>query len=98
VKRLLAGLALIAALVAGAVFLADRPGSVSLVWDGWRIDTSVAVLAVAIVAVVVVVALLVRVLRGILGAPGAYLRVRRERRRAAAFPPPGSVPEGGRVR
>ncbi len=84
-KRLLAGIVLIAALVAGAVFLADRPGSVSLVWDGWRIDTSVAVLVVATVVVVVVVVLLVRVLRGILGAPGAYLRARRERRRRDGY-------------
>lgn len=84
-KRLLAGLVLIAVLVAGAVYLADRPGSVSLVWDGWRIDTSVAVVVVAIIAVLIVGALLVRVLRGILGAPGAFLRARRERRRREGY-------------
>lgn len=84
-KRFLAGLVLIGALVAGAVFLADRPGSVSLVWDGWRIDTSVAVVVVAIIAVLIVGALLVRVLRGILGAPGAFLRARRERRRREGY-------------
>jgi len=85
VRRILVGILVIAALVAAAVFLADRPGSVSLVWDGWRVDTSVAVLVVGFVVLAAVLALLWRLLRGILGAPGAWLRARRERRRREGY-------------
>ena len=51
--RALPAIIVIALLIAGAIFVADRPGDVSLVWQGWRIDTSVAVLifGVALIAV-----------------------------------------------
>ena len=84
-RRLLVGILAIAAVVAAAVFLADRPGTVSLVWDGWRVDTSVAVLVVGLLVLLTVIALLWRLLGGILGAPGAWLRARRERRRREGY-------------
>ena len=40
--RVLTYLLVIAALAAGAVWLADRPGEVSVLWQGYRIETSVA--------------------------------------------------------
>ena len=41
--RVLVYLIVIAALAAGAVWLADRPGEVSILWQGYRIETSVAI-------------------------------------------------------
>jgi HemY protein len=46
----------VAIVVAIAVWLADRPGQVSLHWQGWRIETSVGVLALAVFLLVVVAA------------------------------------------
>lgn len=47
-----------ALLIAAAVFIADRPGAVSIVWQGWRIDTSVAVMVLAIIVAALAVSLL----------------------------------------
>ena len=41
--RWLLALVLIAAIVIAAVFLADHPGRVEIVWQGWQINTSAAV-------------------------------------------------------
>jgi HemY protein len=46
--RVLLYLALIALVAAGAVWLADRPGDVAIVWQGLRIETSVMVAAAAL--------------------------------------------------
>ena len=54
--RVIFFLALVALLALGAVWVADRPGDVAITWQGYRIETSLAVL-VATVAVVVLVAL-----------------------------------------
>lgn len=78
-------LVVVALLIAAAVFVADRPGAVSIVWQGWRIDTSVAVLALAIGAAIVVIAFLWALLRRLLGGPRAFSRRRREKRRRAGY-------------
>jgi len=76
-RRLLA-LVVVAAAVGGAAFLADRPGQVEIIWQGWRIDTSVGVLAAAM-------ALAVLVLSGLVLLAVALSRVPRDvRRRRAA--------------
>lgn len=49
--RLVFFLALLAALAFGASWIADRPGEISLVWQGWRVDTTIPV-ALAVIAVV----------------------------------------------
>ena len=36
---------LLAALMIAVAWIADRPGAVSIVWQGWRIDTSVPIVA-----------------------------------------------------
>ena len=68
-----------------AVFIADRPGTVAVVWQGWRIDTSVAVLVLAVVFVAMAAAALFHLLRKILGGPRAFMRSRRERRRRDGY-------------
>ena len=76
------GLACLVAL--GAIWLADRPGDVAIVWQGYRIETSVMMLAVAIVVVAVVVSVFAwSILRLVWGMPGRTresLAQRRERK------------------
>lgn len=74
-----------ALLILGAVFIADRPGSVSLVWQGWRVDTSVAVLLFAVALVAIVAAALFHLVRKLVGGPRAFMRARRERRRQRGY-------------
>ncbi|MEA3025975.1 MAG: HemY protein [Alphaproteobacteria bacterium] len=56
--RVLLFLALVAAIAFGVVWMADRPGDVAIVWQGYRIETSVMVAVVA-VAIVVLIAIMV---------------------------------------
>ena len=46
--RILGYIVVIALLVAGAVWLADRPGHVTIDWLGWRLEASTSVLLVAL--------------------------------------------------
>ena len=41
----------LALLIAGAVWLADRPGAVVVDWLGWRIETTMPVLLIALLIV-----------------------------------------------
>ncbi|RAU23670.1 hypothetical protein CU669_00765 [Paramagnetospirillum kuznetsovii] len=79
-RRLLAFLLITAIVVAGAVWLADRPGEVTIRWQGWRADTSVPVLLAVLVVLVAALSLLGRLLRLVFGAPGRFLAARRARR------------------
>jgi HemY protein len=56
--RVIFYLALVALIASGVVWMADRPGDVAIVWQGYRIETSVlvAVAAVAILALIAVAA------------------------------------------
>jgi HemY protein len=83
--RLLPAIIAIALAVAGAVFIADRPGTVALVWQGWRIDTSVAVLVLGVVLVAMIAAALFHLLRLVIRGPGMFARGRRERRRRRGY-------------
>jgi len=83
--RVLVGLLIAVAVAAGAVFFADRPGQVGIVWQGWEITTSVGVLLAATVIAALVLAALVRILSGLLRLPRGWLRRRRERRRRAGY-------------
>jgi HemY protein len=83
--RLAIGLVVIAALVVAAVFFADHPGRVGIVWQGWQVETSVGVLAAAAALLALAVALLLRLLRMILRSPRAVSHWRRERRRHAGY-------------
>ncbi|CAA7621282.1 heme biosynthesis protein HemY [Magnetospirillum sp. SS-4] len=78
-RRLLAFLLLSALAVAGAVWLADRPGEVTIHWQGWRLDTTVPVLLATVALLTVLLSLLGRVLRLVVGGPGRMLAARRTR-------------------
>ena len=81
--RRLVALVLIAASVVAAVFLADHPGRVEIVWQGWQIDTSAAVLGVAFIVCVLALWGLAELVTGLLRLPGHLRRRRAARRRAA---------------
>src|SRR4029079_3851650 len=78
--RVLLFLAVVALMAFGVVWFADRPGEVAVVWQGYRIETSVMVAAVA-VAIVVLIALVVwSIMRTILRSPyliATYMSQRR---------------------
>ncbi|MGL5362528.1 MAG: heme biosynthesis protein HemY [Bosea sp. (in: a-proteobacteria)] len=83
--RVLVYLAIIIALALGAVWLADRPGEVSIVWQGYRIETSVAVAAIGVAALAFVALLLFSLARFVLGLPSAFSFASKARRRARGF-------------
>jgi HemY protein len=72
-------------LITAAIFFADHPGQVEIVWRGWQVETSVGVLAAAAVLAGLAIALLFWLVSLILGSPRAFLRHRRERRRRAGY-------------
>ena len=81
-RRLLA-LVVVAAAVAGATFVADHPGHVEIVWQGWQVDTSVAVLVGAMALVVLIASLLVLFAAALTRVPRNVRRRRAARRRRA---------------
>ncbi|MBN9087703.1 MAG: tetratricopeptide repeat protein [Reyranella sp.] len=76
----LAGVAML-----GAVWLAERPGNVTVQWRGWRLDTSVGVLLVAVLILILVGIALWLVYRWIMGAPGALMEGWGESRRRKGY-------------
>jgi HemY protein len=85
VIRAIIGVAVVAVLVAAAVFFADHPGRVEILWQGWQIETSVAVLTAAAILAALVAGLLFSILSLIVDTPRRLLRARRERRRRTGY-------------
>ena len=83
--RTLILVAVFAALAAGGAWLADRPGSVTLDWQGWRVDTSVALLVFALAILSVVLAFLLGLLASAGRAPARIAASRRSRRRDRGY-------------
>lgn len=79
-RRLLIFVAVVAALVAVAVWLADRPGAVTIHWLGWRVDTSVPVLIAALLLALAALEGAVWLVRTVLASPGRWLARRRAKR------------------
>jgi HemY protein len=84
-RRLLIFVALAALVVAGAVWLADRPGQISIFWQGWRVDTSVAMLLLITAVVALLLALALRFLGWMVRVPRRWRRWLRERRRRRGY-------------
>ncbi len=83
--RVLTYLLVIAALAAGAVWLADRPGEVSVLWQGYRIETSVAIAAIGVILLAFLALVVWAMARFVLGLPSAFSFASRARRRARGF-------------
>jgi HemY protein len=85
VIRAIFGVVLVAAAVGVAVFFADHPGRVAIVWQGWQIETSVSVLAAAAILAALATGLVFSILSLIVDGPRRLLRARREWRRRAGY-------------
>ena len=71
--RVLVWFIVTAAVMLGAVWLAERPGTLTAEWRGWRIDTSVGVVLVVVLLLMLAGIALWLTYRSIVGAPGAFL-------------------------
>src|SRR6202158_4317196 len=80
--RIILFLVLIALAAAGAAWIADQTGDVTLSWGSWRMQTSLPVFALALGVTIVAGMLGWTVLRALWRTPGKIRRVRRERRHA----------------
>jgi HemY protein len=80
IVRALVIFALLAGLSALAAWLTDNPGQVSVVWQGYRIDTSVGIILAAVAVLAIVLALLYRLWRALFSSVGAVKRFRSQRR------------------
>lgn len=72
--RALAYLVLLAVAAFGAVWIADRPGTVTVVWNGYQIGTSLALAIVGVIAAAVVLGFVWAIIRGFIGLPEALVR------------------------
>src|ERR1700716_2810450 len=80
--RIILFLVLIALAAAGAAWVAEQTGDVTLSWGGWRIQTTLPVFALALGIAIVAAMLAWSILRGLWRMPERIRRSRRERRHA----------------
>jgi HemY protein len=75
----------LALLIAAALWVADHPGRVSVVWQEYVVETPLWVAALGVLVLMVAAALLYRLWRAVLRSPRRFGRWRRERRRARGY-------------
>ncbi|MGE7415390.1 heme biosynthesis protein HemY [Methylobacterium tarhaniae] len=83
--RALAFLALLALAAYGAVWLADRPGVVTVTWGGYELATSLAAALVGVMVLAVVLGFIWAFARGILNLPERLTLSSRRRRQARGY-------------
>lgn len=69
----------------GMAWLSEQPGAVTILWQGWQVETGAGVLAVLVVFVAIAAALVYRLWRGLVTAPRRFGRWRRERRLRSGY-------------
>ena len=84
-RRLILFTVLTALLVGGCVWLADRPGEVTIHWQGWRLDTTVPVLVFTNAGLLALILLAQHLTRWVVGAPLRWLAVRRALRQRRGY-------------
>jgi HemY protein len=80
--RIISFLVLVALAAAGAAWVADQAGDVTLSWSGWRIETSLPVFALALGVTILAAILAWTILSALWRTPERIRRSRRERRHA----------------
>ena len=83
--RLIGYILLMAVVAAAAVFLADRPGAVTVQWQDWRVDTSVPVLVLALVILGAVLYVAWRSLRWFFTTPSRVAQRQRDSRKHRGY-------------
>jgi HemY protein len=83
--RVLLFIAVASALAFGAVWLAERPGEVSIIWGGMTIETTVAMAAIGVALLVFAGMMLWSLLRFMLGLPTAFSFASRARKRTRGY-------------
>ncbi|KQT59778.1 heme biosynthesis protein HemY [Methylobacterium sp. Leaf456] len=79
--RALVFLALLALAAYGAVWIADHPGTVNVVWNGYDVQMSLAIALTGVLVAAIVVAVIWAIVTGVIGLPASISRSTRERRR-----------------
>ncbi|MEW6122796.1 MAG: heme biosynthesis HemY N-terminal domain-containing protein [Pseudomonadota bacterium] len=79
--RLVLLLVVLAAVAFGASWVADRPGEMVVVWQGWRLETTVPVALAALAAFSVVLLVLAKLVSLIVNSPRIISRFSKRRRR-----------------
>lgn len=79
--RALVFLALLAVAAYGAVWIADHPGTVTVVWNGYEIGMSLAIALTVVLVAAIVLGLIWAIVTGVIGLPASISRSTRERRR-----------------
>lgn len=75
----------VGAIALGIAWLADRPGEVTVLWSGWRIETSVMVAAFAVATVTALLVFLWSAIRAVARAPDLFALFLRNRRGAKGY-------------
>lgn len=75
----------LAIVVAVAVWLADRPGRVEILWQGYQIETTVGILLLAVFLLMLIAAVVYRLWRGLVSAPGLIGRARAGSKRERGY-------------
>ncbi len=83
--RALAYVLMLAVAVAAAVWVADRPGAVTVDWLDWRLETSVPVLLAVLLAIAAGLTLLLRLMAGLAQLPSRWAGERRQRLRRKGY-------------
>jgi len=83
--RVVLFLVLVGLAALGAAWFADRPGDVAITWLGYRIETSVMLVAAAILALVVLAILVWSILAALLASPRRVSQNLREHRATRGF-------------
>jgi len=83
--RALAFLALLAVAAYGATWIADHPGTVTIVWSGYEVVISLAIALIGVLIAAIVVGFIWAVVRGLITLPETLVRGSRDRRRAKGY-------------
>ncbi|CAO4175735.1 heme biosynthesis HemY N-terminal domain-containing protein [Methylorubrum populi] len=79
--RALVFLALLAIAAYGAVWIADHPGTVTVVWNGYEIGMSLAIALTGVLVAAIIIGIIWAIMSGVIGLPASISRSTRERRR-----------------